>query len=116
MPETEITQKVQEKFMACMPLFTAMGDPLRQKIVLALLEAGCDGLPVCDTARQVKASRPAVSYHLKLLKEAGVVCMRTKGTTNFYFVGEGSALEGLCGITQEIAALIREMRCPSAEA
>ena len=61
--------------------FEALGDPNRRAIV-ELLGAGdrsvqelADGLPI---------SRPAVSRHLRLLKEAGLVVARPEGTRRLY--------------------------------
>ncbi|CAI3251434.1 zinc-binding dehydrogenase [Enterococcus cecorum] len=31
-------------------------------------------------------SRPAVSHHIKILKDAGVVEMRKEGTKNYYYL------------------------------
>ncbi|MCB9102121.1 MAG: winged helix-turn-helix transcriptional regulator [Anaerolineales bacterium] len=50
--------------------FTAMGDPIRLQIVLLLRD---QPLNVGDIANQFNISRPAISHHLKVLKEAKVV-------------------------------------------
>ncbi len=63
--------------------FAALADHTRREIFERLarhpMAVGelADGLPV---------SRPAVSQHLKVLKEAGLVTMRTEGTRNVYHV------------------------------
>ena len=45
-----------------------------------------------DLARGLPVSRPAVSQHLRVLREAGLVRERRQGTRNFYSVdGEGLA-------------------------
>ena len=61
--------------------FDALGDPHRRAIV-ELLKRG--GLPVADIARALPISRPAVSRHLRLLKEAGLVADRAEGTRRVY--------------------------------
>lgn len=61
--------------------FQALGDPHRRAIVERLIDGECsvqelaDGLPI---------SRPAVSRHLRLLKEAGLVDDRAVGTRRIY--------------------------------
>lgn len=43
-------------------------------------------MPVVDIARGLPVSRPAVSQHLKVLKEAGLVADRPEGTRRVYFI------------------------------
>ena len=63
--------------------WTALGDPTRRAIFERLLERPhavrelADGLPV---------SRPAVSQHLKILKNAGLVADRRAGKQRIYQV------------------------------
>ncbi len=54
----------------------ALGDPTRRAI-FELLAVG--PVAVGDLARQLPVSRPAVSQHLKVLKEAGLVVDRAAG-------------------------------------
>ena len=58
-----------------------LGDPTRQ-VLVERLRAG--PLPVGKLAAGLPVSRPAVSKHLRLMKEAGVVRMTEEGTRNFY--------------------------------
>ena len=57
--------------------FEALGDPQRRRI-LALL--GERPRAVGDLARELPVSRPAVSWHLRLLREAGLVDEERVGT------------------------------------
>jgi DNA-binding transcriptional ArsR family regulator len=63
--------------------FAALADPTRREIFEKLAKKSmavgeiADGLPV---------SRPAVSQHLKVLKDAGLVTMHTAGTRNVYSI------------------------------
>jgi DNA-binding transcriptional ArsR family regulator len=57
--------------------FDALGDPNRRAIV-ELLAAG--DRSVSELAGELPISRPAVSRHLRLLKEAGLVADRAEGT------------------------------------
>lgn len=58
-----------------------LADPTRQTLV-ERLRAG--PLPVGKLAAGLPVSRPAVSKHLRLMKEAGVVRMSEEGTKNLY--------------------------------
>ena len=61
--------------------FDALGDPHRRAIV-ELLRHG--DRSVRELADALPISRPAVSRHLKLLKEAGLVADRPAGTRRLY--------------------------------
>ena len=67
----------------------ALADPTRR----AVFESLRDGpKPVVEIARGLPVSRPAVSQHLRVLREAGLVQERRKGTRHFYSVdGDGLA-------------------------
>jgi DNA-binding transcriptional ArsR family regulator len=61
--------------------FDALGDPNRRAIVRLLGESDRS---VRELADALPISRPAVSRHLRLLKEAGLVRDRTEGTRHLY--------------------------------
>lgn len=65
--------------------FEALGDPTRREI-LRLLSAG--GRPVGEIAAELPVSRPAVSRHLRLLKQAGLVTEQARGTRRIYELRE----------------------------
>ena len=61
--------------------FTALGDPTRR----AVFELLGDGpRAVGEIASALPVTRPAVSQHLKVLKEAGLVIDRPDGTRRLY--------------------------------
>jgi DNA-binding transcriptional ArsR family regulator len=59
----------------------ALGDPNRRAIVEIL---GHGGRSVQQIADELPISRPAVSRHLRLLKEAGLVADQADGTRRIY--------------------------------
>jgi DNA-binding transcriptional ArsR family regulator len=61
--------------------FEALGDPNRRAIVELL---GSGGRSVQELADALPISRPAVSRHLRLLKEAGLVVEEPQGTRRIY--------------------------------
>ena len=66
--------------------FEALGDATRREI-LRLLSTG--DKPVHEIAAALPISRPAVSRHLRLLKDAGMVAERAEGTQRIYRLEEG---------------------------
>lgn len=71
--------------------FEALGDGNRREI-LRLLGGG--DKPVAEIAGSMPISRPAVSRHLRLLKDAGLVVERAQGTRRIYHLQE----EGLAAV------------------
>ena len=61
--------------------FDALGDPNRRAIVELL---GGGGRTVREIAEALPISRPAVSRHLRLLKDAGLVIDEPRGTRRIY--------------------------------
>jgi DNA-binding transcriptional ArsR family regulator len=60
---------------------SALGDPTRR----AIFELLADGpRPVGEIARDLPVTRPAVSQHLKVLKDAGLVTDHQIGTRRLY--------------------------------
>ena len=59
----------------------ALGDPTRRAIFERL---GAGPRAVGELAKELPVSRPAVSQHLKVLKDAGLVVDRPQGTRRLY--------------------------------
>ncbi len=75
--------------MAYGAAIAALADPTR-RTVFERLRGGPQA--VAELARGLPVSRPAVSQHLKVLKEAGLVRDRRQGTRRYYSVdGDGLA-------------------------
>jgi DNA-binding transcriptional ArsR family regulator len=69
--------------MAYATALTALADPTR-RLVFERLKSGPQAVGMI--ARGLPVSRPAVSQHLKVLKEAGLVTDRPEGTRRVYSV------------------------------
>ncbi|MEG4029305.1 MULTISPECIES: metalloregulator ArsR/SmtB family transcription factor [unclassified Microcoleus] len=61
--------------------FHALSDPLRLQILELLRE---QELCVCDLCDRLSVPQPKLSFHLKTLKEAGLVCSRQEGRWIYY--------------------------------
>ncbi len=68
----------------------ALGDPTRRAIVEALRGGA---MPVCDLARCVPVSRPAVSQHLAILNAAGLVVVTPVGNRRIYAISPAGVAE-----------------------
>lgn len=62
-------------------VFKALGDPTRRRI-LELLKQG--SLSAGDIAGHFEMTRPSISHHLDLLRQAGLVSSRKEGQYVFY--------------------------------
>ena len=88
-------------------VLSALGDPTRQEII-ALLLGGPAPVAVNDIAGRVRLSQPAVSHHLRILKEAGIVTVERSGKQRLYSIAGPQALEPLA----ELLAAVQS--CPAA--
>ena len=78
----------------------ALGHPVRLGIALRLAEEG--GTCACDFAEIFSISQPAVSQHLKVLREAGLVQTRRDGTQILYSLDP----DGVREVESTVSAMI----------
>ena len=96
--------------------FDALGDPTRREILRLLSEGD---KPVHEIAASLPISRPAVSRHLRLLKDAGLVGERAVGTRRIYHLEGGGVravrdyLEGVWGGAAARFRLLAENTAPA---
>lgn len=71
----------------------ALADPLRIAVIQFLAKAGsdgtsrgsdCAGVCVCELVQHLKISQPRASYHLRILREVGIVSERPQGKWTYY--------------------------------
>src|ERR671916_2534957 len=68
--------------------FKALADPTRVAIINCLSVA--DEVCVCNLTDAFDLSQPTISHHLKILREAGIVTAKRRGTWAYYrLVPEG---------------------------
>ena len=70
-------------------MWEALGDRTRRAIVVRL---GQGPKPVGELAAALPVSRSAVSQHLKVLKDAGLVAERAEGTRRIYRLNETAVI------------------------
>ena len=65
-----------------MQIFQALGDENRWKILVAVAEVG--ELPCRDLDDLLSVSKATISYHARLLTQAGLITVRKQGRNSFY--------------------------------
>lgn len=79
-------KKLAIEFKQCRKILLALGDENRQHLILEMMQTGeCGGVRVGAITEKTNLSRPAVSHHLQILKDAGLIKMRREGTKNYYY-------------------------------
>ena len=82
----EDIDKLANEFEQCQKILVALGDENRQHMILEMMKMGnCSGVRVNEITEKTHLSRPAVSHHLQILKDAGILKMRREATKNYYY-------------------------------
>lgn len=71
----------EEKMIRMAELFKVFGDSTRIRILCALLRSE---LCVCDLAALLKMTQPAISYQLRIIRQARLIKNRRDGKTIYY--------------------------------
>ena len=106
----EMLKDITSKFKLCRKAISAMGDETRQLILLTLLEGDFNGIRVGEITEKTHLSRPAVSHHLKILKNSGIINMHREGTKNYYYVNSNeSQWKQLTYFINHIYSIVQEV-------
>lgn len=93
-------EKTRNILNSAIPIFQALSDEMRQSIVLVLAENGVKN--VNEIASLVPLSRPAISHHLKILKNSGIISVEKRGTENYYYLTLEESVDMLKGLYEEM--------------
>ena len=106
-----------EEFAGCQKTLMALGDENRQHMILEMLNIGqCGGVRVGQITEKTNLSRPAVSHHIRILKEAGILKMRREGTKNYYyFDADTEAMNSLIHMLEHAKAVMEQLPDRSGE-
>jgi len=98
------------------PIFTALADPTRRQIIELLARGEC---PAGDIVEAFDISGPAISQHLKVLREAALVQVRVDGQRRIYQLNQQGLSEMDAWLNNvrrfwapRLDALERELRKP----
>jgi ArsR family transcriptional regulator, arsenate/arsenite/antimonite-responsive transcriptional repressor len=79
----------EEQALELERLFKALADRHRVRI-LNLLSGADDAVCVCKLMPVLGLAQPTVSYHLKLLTDAGLLEWERRGRFSYYWIAEGA--------------------------
>ncbi len=83
---SEEIRKLAIEFENCQKILLALGDENRQHLMLEMMRMDhCGGVRVGSITEKANLSRPAVSHHIQILKDAGILKVRREGTKNYYY-------------------------------
>ncbi|MBP5273083.1 MAG: winged helix-turn-helix transcriptional regulator [Clostridia bacterium] len=99
---------IYEDFKANSKFFQAIGNETRQGILLFLIQSGEKGARVNEITENAHLSRPAVSHHLNVLKDAGIIHCRPEGTSHYYFIDIRKHLPLLGKLNKDVGVFLRE--------
>lgn len=74
----------EEQATTVAPMFKALGDPTRLRLMSMITSR--PEICVCELTGAFEVSGPTISHHLRVLREAGLVDSRRRGTWVYYRV------------------------------
>ena len=101
--------QIKADFMKNRKVLVAIGDETRQAIMLVLMGVSCTGIRVGEITEKTHLSRPAVSHHLKILRECGLIKLDKQGTKNYYKLNIGEEFQNLMALVNHIAEFKRAL-------
>ena len=107
----EEVRQLAEEFANCRKLLQALGDENRKYLILEMLKINqCGGVRVGAITEKTHLSRPEVSHHLRILKDAGLLKVRREGTKNYYyFDADAEAMEALLRMLTHAKQLMEQL-------
>lgn len=105
-----------ESLKQCQKIVEALGDGVRQHLIIEMIRMNqYEGIRVGELAERSNLSRSAVSHHLQILKEAGIVSMRREGTKNYYYFDSYDSCEQLIQVLRQVQNIERMVQKPTEE-
>ncbi|MFG1606348.1 ArsR/SmtB family transcription factor [Actinoplanes sp. NPDC049265] len=97
-----------EQATAFAPMFKALGDPVRLRLLSMIASAGGGEVCVCDLTGSFALTGPTISHHLKVLREAGLVDSDRRGTWVYYRLVPAAItlMAGLIAITDVVGVTV----------
>jgi len=112
----EDIERLEAEFHFCQKVLTAFGDEMRQHILCIMLKSECSGSRVIEIAQKTNLSRPAVSHHMRILKNSGIVKSRKEGTCIYYYLDpDDNTLGSLITLFSDIKKIMEDVPDRSGE-
>jgi len=93
----DYSRAIPEAWRQVSRVFTALGDEHRQRILLTF-EQG-ERLNVSQIVSVSTLSRPAVSHHLKILRDSSVLCSEKIGKEVFFWINKSFLTETFASVS-----------------
>ncbi|MBO5031101.1 MAG: winged helix-turn-helix transcriptional regulator [Lachnospiraceae bacterium] len=108
---SEEIRLLAEEFEGCQKILLALGDENRQHLMLEMMRMEhCSGVRVGTITEKSHLSRPAVSHHIQILKDAGILKMRREGTKNYYyFDADMEAINRLVNMLEHAKEIMQQL-------
>ncbi len=109
---------LMNEFKVCQKALVAVGDETRQHIICVMLEkSGETGMRVIDIAKYTNLSRPAVSHHMQIMKDSGIMKSYKKETMIFYYLDpDSTVIQTMASLMRHITELTSRIECSPEEA
>ncbi len=105
-----------DELTASQKTLTALGNEVRLHLILCILRApNCNGMRVGEITNLTNLSRPAVSHHLQILKDAGIMKVRKEGTRYYYYFDAEEPFQQLIEALQKAEDIMKTLPDRSGE-
>lgn len=106
----EDLRRLEDEFKGCQKVLTAIGDEIRCQLLVIMMQGECSGSRVADIAEKTSLSRPAVSHHMQILKDAGIVKSRKEGTCIYYYLDpQADEVDKLIAMLSHVKAFMKNV-------
>ena len=78
--------EIKQKLADCSSVLVTFADQTNLQIINAMLNGPCNGSRAVEISKNAALSRSSVSFRLRTLVKAGIVCERKEGTQFFYYL------------------------------
>ncbi len=101
---TDIRQLLQANYL----VFKALGDRQRQEVLFHLHDS--PRISVGELASKMTLSRPAVSHHIKILKQAGLLQEEKQGVRRYYRPHLLPSVAAIKTLTEKVASIEQHLQ------
>jgi len=108
--KAEFASNLPDEWANFARFFSALGDTTRQQIMLVFEPS--EEICVNDIARLFKLSRPAISHHLKVLRDARLLQCEKRGKEVYYRVNQAYCVEVLRTVQMFVSARFDALPAP----
>ena len=107
----EEIRRLAKEFESCQKILLALGDENRRhRMPERMRTEDCGGVRIGTIAATAHSARPAVSRHIQILKDAGLLNMRREGAKNdYYFDADMDSLNRLLPMPKQAKRVLNSL-------